>query len=135
MAVGKARLAEPLEPISLETTTAALVIGGGIAGMVSTLNLAEQGFAVHLLEKAMSLGGTARKIYSTLEGDDVQAYVKELTEKVTSHPLIHVYTRASVDEISGYIGNFATRIKEGSKKEHKEIKHGVVIVATGAGRV
>jgi len=131
MAVCKVRLAEPLEPISLETTTAALVIGGGIAGMVSALNLADQGFEVRLVEKAMSLGGTAKKIYSTLEGEDVQAYVKELTEKVTSHPLIHVYTRASVEEVSGYIGNFTTRIKEGSKKEPKEIEHGVVIIATG----
>jgi heterodisulfide reductase subunit A len=132
MAVAKVRLAEPLEPISLETTPAALVIGGGIAGMVSALNLSEQGFEVHLVEKAMSLGGTAKKIYSTLEGEDVQAHLKELTEKVTNHPLIHVYTRASLGETSGYIGNFATHIKEGSKKELKEIRHGVVIIATGA---
>ena len=79
----------------------------------------------------MNLGGMAKKIYSTLEGDDVQAVVKELTEKVTSHPLIQVYTRASAEEISGYIGNFKTRIQEGPKKEPREIEHGVVIVATG----
>ncbi len=131
MAVGKLRLAEPLKPVSLETTPAALVIGGGIAGMTSALNLAEQGFEVHLLEKAMSLGGTAKKIYTTLEGDDVQAYVKEQVEKVTNHSLVHVHLRASLEEVSGYIGNFTTRIKEGSKKEIKEIRHGAVIIATG----
>lgn len=131
MAVAKASLIEPLKLISLKTIPYALVIGGGISGMVSALNLADQGFEVHLLEKAMNLGGVARKIYYTLEGGDVQAYLKELIEKVTHHPLIKVYTRAAIAESSGYIGNFITKIKEGSKKELTEIKHGVVIIATG----
>ena len=131
MAVAKASLVEPLKLISLKTIPYALVIGGGISGMVSALNLADQGFEVHLIEKAMSLGGMARKIYYTLEGGDVQAYLKELIEKVTHHPLIKVYTRTAIAEGSGYIGNFVTKIKEGSKKELTEIKHGAVIIATG----
>jgi len=131
MAVARARLAEPLEPIVLRTLPSALVIGGGIAGMEAALNLAEQGFEVHLLEKAMSLGGIGRKVFHTLNGRDVQAYLKGLTEKVMQHPSIEVHTRAVLVESSGYIGNFTTRIKSGSKKEPREIRHGVVLIATG----
>jgi heterodisulfide reductase subunit A len=118
--------------VSLTTTPSGLVIGGGIAGMVSALNLAEQGFEVHLIEKGMNLGGLSRKVYTSLDGEDVQKYLKELTAKVTDHPLINVYTRAKIKESEGYIGNFVTKITSGSKKDVIEIKHGIVIIATGA---
>ncbi len=132
MAVAKTRLAQPLQQISLKTTPVALVMGGGISGMVSALNLADQGFEVHLVEKGMTLGGMAKKIHFTLEGGDVQAYLKELIEKVTHHPKIQVYLRAAIAETSGYIGNFVTKISFGTKKEVKEVKHGAVVIATGA---
>jgi len=131
MAVAKIGLAEPLKTISLDATPSALVIGGGISGMVSALNLADQGYEVHLVEKAMALGGLARKIQYTLEGMDVQAYLKELIEKVTLHLLIQVNTKALIVETSGFVGNYITKIQVGPKKEIKEIEHGVVIVATG----
>ena len=54
---------------------AALVVGGGIAGMTAALALAEQGFPVHLVEKTGELGGTARQIHDTLDGEDVQAFL------------------------------------------------------------
>ncbi|MCK5784559.1 MAG: CoB--CoM heterodisulfide reductase iron-sulfur subunit A family protein, partial [Desulfobacterales bacterium] len=50
----------------------------------------------------------------------------------TDHPLINVYTRSTILETSGYIGNFKTKIKGSSKKDIKEIVHGAVIIATGA---
>jgi len=131
MAVAKVRIASPLKQISLQSTSSALVIGGGISGMVCALNLASQGFKVFLIEKAMGLGGMAKKIYFTLEGYDVQAYLKELTESIANNPLIEVFTKATIEETSGYIGNFKTKIKAGSKKELKEINHGAIIIATG----
>ncbi|MCX5900383.1 MAG: FAD-dependent oxidoreductase, partial [Proteobacteria bacterium] len=132
MAVAKTRLAQPLQQISLKTTPVALVMGGGISGMVSAVNLADQGFEVHLVEKGMTLGGMAKKIHFTLEGGDVQVYLKELIEKVTHHAKIQVYLRAAIAETSGYIGNFVTKISFGTKKEVKEVKHGAVVIATGA---
>lgn len=132
MAVAKARLVQPLKQISLKTTPAALVVGGGIAGIVSSLNLADQGFDVHLIEKGMALGGMAKKIHFTLEGGNVQAYLKELIEQVTHHPKIKLYLRAVIAETSGYIGNFKTKVTFGTKKEVAEINHGAVIIATGA---
>ncbi len=132
MAVAKAIHIAPLKRPSLGNTPAALVIGGGIAGMVSALNLADQRYEVHLVEKGMKLGGIAQKIEHTLEGNDVQAYLSELIEKVSNHELINVYTRATIEEAEGYIGNFKTTIKIGPKKELRQINHGVVIIATGA---
>ncbi len=132
MAVAKVKLVEPLKQITLKTTPSALVVGGGVAGMTAALNVADQGFEVHLVEKGMKLGGLAKKIYFTLEGQDVQMFINELADKVGNHPLITVHTRSSVLETTGYIGNFKTTVKGSSKKDIKEIGHGAVIIATGA---
>jgi heterodisulfide reductase subunit A len=132
MAVAKARLLRPLHQLSMDVNHAALVIGGGTSGMVSALSLAEQGFEVHLVEKTESLGGTARKIYHTLEGGDIQTYVQELITKVNKNTGIQVYTEANIVETSGFVGNFITTVSSEAEKVVKEIVHGVTIVATGA---
>jgi heterodisulfide reductase subunit A len=82
------------------------------------------------VEKDKDLGGIARNIHYTLEGLDVQAYLHDLTKKVYTHPLIHVYTDATITEATGYIGNFLTRVK--SDRGVTEIKHGAVVLAIGA---
>jgi heterodisulfide reductase subunit A len=131
MAIAKASLLTPLKQLSLELNHAGLVIGGGISGMVAALSLAEQGFEVHLVERAPVLGGIATRIYHTLEGRDVQAYLNDLIFRVGENPLIKVYTEAHIAEVSGYIGNFTTKIRMGPEQEVKEIAHGVAIIATG----
>ena len=130
MAVARTRHLEPLQDIDLQVDKRALVVGGGIAGMTCALSIAGQGHEVYLLEKEKELGGTARRIHDTLEGLDVQAYLHELMGKVYKHPMIHVYTDATVTEASGYVGNFKTGVKFGER--HKEIKHGATVIAVGA---
>jgi len=133
MAVAKARLLRPLYQLPYMITHAALVIGGGIAGMESALALAEQGMEVHLLERNKELGGNARRIHYTVDGGDVQAYLQGLIRRANENPLIRVYTEAEISEFRGYVGNFTTRIAAGAdKKAVTEIAHGVTIVATGA---
>ena len=131
MSVAKARLLEPLQEIDLAVNKTALVVGGGVAGMTCALSIAQQGHEVHLLEKEGELGGTARKLHYTLEGMDVQAYLRDLMEKVYRHPLVHVYTNAVVTEASGYIGNFVTKVQSPAKGL-TEIKHGATVIAVGA---
>jgi heterodisulfide reductase subunit A len=131
MAVAKAKLLKPLYQSSCGITRAALVIGGGISGMVSALALAGQGFEVHLIEKAKELSGIARRIHYTVEGGDVQTYLQELIQRVYENPLIHVYTEANIIEVAGFVGSFTTKIVVGSESAAKEISHGVIIVATG----
>jgi len=130
MSVARACYLEPLQEIDLPVDKRALVVGGGIAGMTCALSIADQGHEVHLLEKEKELGGTARRIHYTLEGLDVQAYLRELAQRVYKHPSIHVYTDAVITEATGYVGNFVTRVK--SERGNTEIKHGAAVIAIGA---
>jgi heterodisulfide reductase subunit A len=130
MSIARARHLEPLQEIDLPVNRALLVVGGGVAGMTCALSVANQGHEVHLVEREKDLGGTARRVYHTLEGLDVQAYLRDLVQQVYRNPLIHVYTDATIPETSGYIGNFETIIK--SERGVTGIKHGATVIATGA---
>jgi heterodisulfide reductase subunit A len=130
MSVARACRLEPLKEFDLPVDKRALVVGGGIAGMTCALSIANQGHEVYLVEKDTELGGVARRIYHTLEGLDVQAYLRDLVGKIYQHPLIHVYTDATITETTGYVGNFVTRVE--SEGRVTEIKHGATVIATGA---
>ena len=130
MSVARVKLLQPLTEFQLPVDKRGLVVGGGLAGMTSALSLANQGFEVYLVEKDKELGGMARRLYYTLDGMDVQAYLAELIHKVNQHPLIHKFTDATITEASGYVGNFVTKVMSGGRV--REIKHGITIIATGA---
>ncbi|HAP31930.1 MAG TPA: heterodisulfide reductase, partial [Firmicutes bacterium] len=130
MSVARARLLEPLKEIDLPINKAALVVGGGIAGMTCALSIARQGHEVYLLEKERELGGVARRLHHTLEGMDVQEYLNDLVRDVYRHPLIRVFTKTTILEVTGYVGNFVTRVI--SEKGLSEIKHGATVIAIGA---
>ena len=128
MAVAKAARLEPLERSRLAMHHAALVIGGGLAGLTAALDLAAQGYPVHLVECAAELGGHLRKIRRVLSGEKTDAFLKGLIEAVESNGRITVYLNQSVRAISGYVGNFRTQLSG----QDEPIEHGVVILATGA---
>jgi heterodisulfide reductase subunit A len=130
MSVARTAYLEPLREIDLPVNKAALVVGGGIAGMTCALSIANQGHEVYLVEKEKDLGGMARKIHTTLEGLDVQVYLRDLVREVYQNPSIHVYADARITEAAGYIGNFVTRVK--SDRGVIEIKHGATVIAIGA---
>jgi heterodisulfide reductase subunit A len=130
MSVARAAHLEPLQEFQLPVNKSVVVVGGGVAGMTSALNIAEQGFEVYLLEKEDDLGGMARRVKYTLEGMDVQGHLDALIKKVYRHQKVHVTTNAEILESSGYVGNFVTRVK--AEGRVKEILHGVTIIATGA---
>jgi heterodisulfide reductase subunit A len=130
MSVARTRHLEPLQEIDLPVNKRALVVGGGIAGMTCALSIANQRHEVFLLEKEKDLGGMARKIHHTLEGLNVQTYLKDLVRKVYEHPLIHVHTEATIIEATGYVGNYVTKVT--SERGAVEIKHGAAVIAVGA---
>lgn len=126
MSVAKSRLQEPLKSETVGVTPECLIIGGGIAGMTAALSLADQGFPVHIVEKDNELGGLVKHVYRTLEGLDVQEFLKDRVEAVKEHPGITVHTGAEVKKTDGFVGNFKTTLTDGST-----IDHGAVILATG----
>jgi heterodisulfide reductase subunit A len=126
MAVAKSRLLEPLENLELNVNPQALVIGGGVSGMTSALELGKQGFKVHLVEKEKVLGGNAPKLHYLPTGEDPVAFVRELDKEISANKNITVYTGTTVKAIDGYVGNFKTTLASG-----EQIEHGVVILAIG----
>lgn len=132
MAVGSAVKAQPLSDQSLPMNKNVLVVGGGITGMTTALQLAEQGFQIYLAEKSDKLGGMAKQLIKTLEGDDVQAFVGDLIAQVQSHPKIQIFTRAMIVDHSGMPGMFKTGMQSGPQMFYRQIEHGVTILATGA---
>jgi heterodisulfide reductase subunit A len=115
------------DEFSLPVNKAALVVRWR-GGMTSALTLAEQGFQTYLIERASDLGGMARRIHYTVEGLDVQTYLNDLKKKTYRHQLIRVITDATITDVSGYVGNFVTKVK--SKGRVQEISTGRII-ATG----
>jgi heterodisulfide reductase subunit A len=131
MAVGRAANLTPLAEETVPVKNAALIVGGGIAGMTAALAIADQGFPVHLVEKQGQLGGTIREIHATLDGGDVQAFLAESLKRVDAHPRITVHLDATVSKVDGHIGDFSSTIT--SAAGPTQVEHGVVVVATGAG--
>jgi heterodisulfide reductase subunit A-like polyferredoxin len=130
MAISRARFLSPLESGTLAVDQTGLVIGGGLSGMTAALALANQGFKVHLIEKAERLGGTLHDIYHTFEHDNISGFTTDLIKQVEKHPNIKLYLGTEIAGIAGHIGKFKiTLAKNGSKSE---ITGGTIIVATGA---
>jgi heterodisulfide reductase subunit A len=128
MAVAKSRLLEPLYKLELKVAQSGIVIGGGLSGMTAALEMAKQGFDVHLIEKESELGGNLRKLHYVLseKGEDPQAILKDLKEKVNNNDKIKVHLGTTLKAIEGFMGNFTSTLSDDT-----EIKHGTVIVATG----
>ncbi|MDI6735217.1 MAG: FAD-dependent oxidoreductase [bacterium] len=127
MAIAKARLLEPLYPNTIKVNQSALVIGGGLAGMQSALDLSAQGFQVHLVEKETELGGNLRKIQYLLGGGYPKQLLEGLIENVAQSKKINLYLNTFVSKVDGSLGNFTSTLNSGI-----EIEHGIIIVATGA---
>ena len=131
MSTRKVAMLEPLEEVELEVNQAALVIGGGIAGMAAAKNLSNQGYKTYLIEKTDKLGGNAINLFKTWKGEDIQENLKDLIDNINSDENIETYLEAQIKQVDGFVGNFTTTISIDGKEE-KELTHGVTIIATGA---
>ena len=130
MNVAKARLLQSISEAKIPVTQRALILGGGVAGMTAALSLADQGYETVLVEKEARLGGFLHSIYHTVDGLDIPKVTKTLTEAVSKHPLVKVYTSAQLASLKGYVGNYESVIQVGTEKV--SFQHGVVVVTVGA---
>ncbi len=133
MAVARAALLSPLREQSLEVFPEALVLGGGVSGMVAAKNLADQGYRVHLVEREEELGGAARHLFSPWRGVSVQEYLSDLIREVDSDPLIAVYRSTELSKVEGFVGNFVSTLTRRGRRGEVLLKHGVAVIATGGG--
>jgi heterodisulfide reductase subunit A len=130
MAVAKVALHEPLAEPRMEINQAALVIGGGVAGMTAAQTLAAQGYKTFLVERNEQLGGQALNLSETWLSEPVGPFLDHLISDVTSNENIEVFLNASVTSVDGFIGNFKTTIQ--SNGDSQVLEHGVTLIASGA---
>jgi len=110
--VAKAALLEPLEEREVDVTPAALVIGGGIAGLEAALDIADAGYRVYLVEKQPSLGGRMAQLNKTFPRmEDAGALVVSEMERAMVHPNVKVLAYSEVVNVEGYVGNFQVQVR------------------------
>jgi heterodisulfide reductase subunit A len=129
VAVERARRLEPIKKGSSQISRRGLVVGGGIAGLTASLNLARQEYDVALVECEDELGGNARHTRYTLKGSDPQVFLRDLIEMVEGSPKIEVFRKAEVKHLEGSGGNYRTLISVDGQE--KFLEHGTIILATG----
>ncbi len=124
---GQERLVVTASPVEKR----ALVVGGGISGMVAATSLADLGFETHLVEKTAELGGHAASVRYSLGFEDPEGFVDGLRETISKNKLIEVHVETEVSEVSGHAGAFRSTLRAADGTE-REVEHGAVVIATGA---
>jgi len=112
-AVAKVSLHEALDEKEVDVTPSVLVIGGGIAGIQASLDIAHSGFDVYLVEKSPTLGGHFAQLDRTFPNlEETSTNLSPKLKEVANHPLIHVLTQSEAEEVEGFVGNFKVRIRQ-----------------------
>ena len=133
-AIGRVRYHSSLEKKEIESNPDVLVIGGGIAGMEVSLQLASPNRKVYLVEKTSSLGGLITNFEKTfLDMKLVSNIIKEKISEINNNENIKVFTDSEVEESIGFFGNFEVKIKKVTEEnEPVEFNVGAVVLATGS---
>ena len=112
-AIAKVQLNAPLTPGTSPVTKRALVIGGGIAGIQTALDIADAGFEVDIVEKQPTIGGKMTQIDKTFPTLDCAACI--LTPKMVDcaqNEKINIFAYSEVEEVKGFVGSFTVKIKK-----------------------
>ena len=121
-AVAKVQLNAPLTPGESPVTKRALVIGGGIAGIQTALDIADAGFEVDIVEKKPTIGGKMAQLDKTFPTLDCAACI--LTPKmvdVAQHEKIRIFSYSEVTAVKGFVGNFNVTIKKNARFVNEDI--------------
>ncbi len=137
MAVARARRLEPLHMIDVPMERAALVVGGGIAGLQAALEIARQHFKTVLVEKTDKLGGRLNKPSLTKLYPSGRDAEKLIDEKIAwlEEAGVEVMLNTEVARVDGFVGNFDVELADASGKKKgatKKVRAGAIVLATGA---
>lgn len=120
--IARAKVLEDIPTKTVPVTKAALVVGGGIAGLTASVDLANEGFKVYLVEKKSTTGGRMAQLDRTFPTDDCSIWI--LGPKMLAanrHPNITTMTMAEVIEVDGYIGNFSVKVRKNPRYVYEDI--------------
>jgi heterodisulfide reductase subunit A len=123
--VERVRRNEPLTPMTVNINPATLVVGGGIAGISATLEIADAGFKVYLVEKDASIGGHMAQFDKTFPTLDCAACI--LTPKMVTagtHPNVELLTWSEVEKVEGYVGNFTVTVRKHARYVKEDLCNG-----------
>lgn len=113
MAIERARLMQPQPKHTVPVEKRVLVIGGGVAGITASLNLADMGYEVYLVEKNPTIGGRMAQLDKVFPYHDCSICIlAPLMVEANRHPNIKLITYAEVKNVSGWIGNFKVQIRK-----------------------
>ena len=121
-AIAKVNLNAPLTPGESPVTKRALVIGGGIAGIQTALDIADAGFPVDIVESKPTIGGKMAQLDKTFPTLDCAACI--LTPKMVEaaqHENIRIISYSEVQDIKGFVGNFTVQIKKKARFVNEDI--------------
>ncbi len=121
-AIAKVNLNAPLTPGESPVTKRALVIGGGIAGIQTALDIADAGFPVDIVETKPTIGGKMAQLDKTFPTLDCAACI--LTPKMvdaSQHEKIRVFAYSEIDEVKGFVGNFDVKIRRKARYVKEEL--------------
>jgi heterodisulfide reductase subunit A len=116
MSVARSRELEPQIEMQVPVRKSALVLGGGVAGIQTALDLGDSGYDVYLVEKSPSIGGRMAQIDKTFPTMDCSICIlAPKMSEVGRHPNVTILTNAVVEKVDGYIGNFDVTVKQKSR--------------------
>jgi len=131
MGVARSRQLQPLEPREIEVGQDVLIIGGGIAGIETAIDLSTRDFKVYLIEKSKHLGGRVRDLAITYpSGKQGEQLISERLNALEKTD-VTILTETEVKKVDGFVGHFKVTIQETGSKE-KELQVGAIVVAIGA---
>lgn len=129
--VEKVKHNKPLSTIKVPVTKKALVIGGGIAGIQASLDIANAGHQVVLVEKEPSIGGHMSQLSETFPTLDCsQCILTPRMVEVAQHPNITLMTYAELEKLDGFIGNFKATIRKKAKSLDEKLCTGCGLCTT-----
>ncbi len=129
--VEKVKLNKPLYPVKVPVTKTALVIGGGIAGIQASLDIANAGHKVILLEKDPSIGGHMAQLSETFPTLDCsQCILTPRMVEVVQHPNITLITHAELEKLEGTLGNFKATVRKKARSIDENLCNGCGLCTT-----